>query len=130
MARSRCVDVRKGIQMQYIFLIYEDEAAYADASEAMLMDVVAKHMALSQEMREAGLLLGGDGLQPTETATTIVTGAGGAQTLHDGPFAETREHLGGYYLIEAPDLDAALAWARRVPVVEGGKVEVRPIMQY
>jgi hypothetical protein len=116
--------------MQYMFLIYEDEQAYAGAAEATLMEVVGKHMALSEEMRAAGVLLGGDGLQPTETATTITTGAGGAQTLHDGPFAETREHLGGYYLVEAPDLDAALAWARRVPVVEGGKVEVRPVMQY
>lgn len=116
--------------MQYMFLIYEDEAAYADADEAFLTAVVDKHMALSQEMREAGVLLGGDGLQPTPTATTVVTGAGGAKTLHDGPFAETREHLGGYYLVEAADLDAAIAWAKRVPVVEGGKVEVRPVMQY
>ena len=116
--------------MQYMFLIYEDEAAYAGAAEATLMEVVGKHMALSEEMRAAGVLLGGDGLQPTETATTITTGRGGAQTLHDGPFAETREHLGGYYLVEAPDLDAALVWAKRVPVVEGGKVEVRPVMQY
>lgn len=116
--------------MQYMCLIYEDEADYADADEAFLSAVVAKHMALSQEMREAGVLLGGDGLQPTPTATTITTGAGGAQTLHDGPFAETREHLGGYYLLDAPDLDAALVWARRIPVVEGGKVEVRPVMTY
>ena len=116
--------------MQYMFLIYEDEAAYAGADDTTLSEVVAKHMALSQEMRDAGVLLGGDGLQPTATATTVVTGPGGVQTLHDGPFAETREHLGGYYLVEAPDLDAALAWARRMPVVEGGKVEVRPVMQY
>lgn len=116
--------------MQYMFLIYENEADYADASEALLTEVVGKHMALTEEMRQAGVLLGGDGLQPTHTATTITTGAGGAQTLHDGPFAETREHLGGYYLLEAPDLDAALVWARRVPVVEGGKVEVRPVMTY
>jgi hypothetical protein len=82
------------------------------------------------ELREKGLLLGGDGLQGVETATTVVTGADGVQTLHDGPFAETREQLGGYYLIDVPDLDAALAWARRMPVVPGGKVEVRPVMIY
>lgn len=116
--------------MQYMFLIYEDEAAYADADEATLSDVVAKHLALTEEMRQAGVLLGGDGLQPTPTATTVVTGSGGAKTLHDGPFAETREHLGGYYLVEAPDLDAALVWAKRIPVVDGGKVEVRPVMTY
>jgi hypothetical protein len=65
-----------------------------------------------------------------ETATTVVTDAGGGQSLHDGPFAETREQLGGYYLVDVPDLDAALAWARRIPVVPGGKVEVRPVMIY
>jgi hypothetical protein len=116
--------------MQYMALIYEPEKAYADAGEATLTEIVGKHMALSQEMREKGVLLGGDGLQGTDTATTIVTGPGGAQTVHDGPFAETREQLGGYYLMDVPDLDAALAWAKRMPVVEGGKVEVRPVMIY
>jgi hypothetical protein len=117
--------------MQYMLLIYEAEEAYAgEAGEAKLMEIVGKHMALSAELRESGVLLGGAGLQPSETATTVATGAGGAQSLHDGPFAETREHLGGYYLIEAADLDAALAVARRIPVVEGGKVEVRPVAQY
>lgn len=116
--------------MQYMALIYEPESLYANASEATLTEIVGKHMALSQEMREKGVLLGGDGLQGTQTATTVVTGPGGAQTVHDGPFAETREQLGGYYLMEVPDLDAALAWAKRMPVVEGGKVEIRPIMIY
>ena len=87
-------------------------------------------MALSAELREAGQLIGGDGLQGVDTATTVVTDASGAQGLHDGPFAETKEQLGGYYLIDVPDLDAALAWARRMPVVPGGKVEVRPVMIY
>lgn len=116
--------------MQYMILIYEPEAHYANASEAMLSDIVGKHMALSAEMRERGVLLGGDGLQGVDTATTVVTGPGGAQTVHDGPFAETHEQLGGYYLIDVPDLDAALGWARRMPVVEGGKVEIRPVMIY
>jgi len=116
--------------MQYMLLIYEPEAAYAAASETTLTEIVGKHMALSQEMREKGVLLGGDGLQTTDTATTVHNGPGGAQTLHDGPFAETREQLGGYYLIDVPDLDAALGWARRMPVVEGGKVEIRPVMTY
>ena len=96
----------------------------------MLKEIVGKHMALSAELREKGLLLGGDGLQGVDTATTVVTGADGAQSLHDGPFAETREQLGGYYLIDVPDLDAALGWAKRMPVVPGGKVEVRPVMIY
>lgn len=116
--------------MQYMILIYEPEALYAAASEATLTEIVGKHMALAQELREKGLLISGDGLQGTDTATTVVTGPGGAQTVHDGPFAETHEQLGGYYLIDVPDLDAALGWAKRMPVVEGGKVEIRPIMIY
>jgi hypothetical protein len=116
--------------MQYLLTIYEPEETYAGMGEAALTEVVAKHMALSAEMRQAGVLLGGDGLQGVATATTIVTGAGGAQTLHDGPFAETHEQLGGYYLLDVADLDAAIAWARRVPVVQGGKVEIRPVMTY
>ena len=116
--------------MQYMILIYEPEAKYATASEAFLTEVVGKHMALAQELREKGLLISGDGLQGTDTATTVVTGPGGAQTVHDGPFAETHEQLGGYYLIDVPDLDAALTWAKRMPVVEGGKVEIRPVMIY
>jgi hypothetical protein len=116
--------------MQYMLLIYEPEETYANASEAFLSEIVGKHMALSAELREAGQLVAGDGLQGVETATTVVTDAGGGQSLHDGPFAETREQLGGYYLVDVPDLDAALAWARRIPVVPGGKVEVRPVMIY
>ncbi|MBI1406277.1 MAG: YciI family protein [Caulobacter sp.] len=117
--------------MQYMLLIYEPESAYkGEAGQASLIEIVGKHMALSAQMREAGVMVSGDGLQGADTATTVSTGPGGAQTLHDGPFAETREQLGGYYLIEADDLDAALGWARRIPVIEGGKVEVRPVMTY
>ena len=114
--------------MQYMILIYEPEEPYAGPDgEALLNDVVAKHMALAAELKASGVQKGGAGLQGSETATTVVT-QGGRQSLHDGPFAETREHLGGYYLIDVPDLDAALAIARRVPVVDGGKVEVRPLI--
>ena len=80
-------------------------------------------------MGEAGAMQGGAGLQPVATATTVRTSASG-QTLHDGPFAETREHLGGYYLVDVPNLDDALGVARRIPVMDGGKVEVRPLAVY
>lgn len=114
--------------MQYMLLIYEDERAYeGPEGEALLSEIVGKHMALAQELRASGVQTDGAGLQGVETATTIRT-SGGTQSLHDGPFAETREQLGGYYVIEAPDLDAALAIARRVPVADGGKVEVRPLI--
>lgn len=116
--------------MQYMLLIYEPENAYVGPEgQAKLMDIVGKHMKLSADMREAGAMQAGAGLQPGATATTIKTTAAG-QTLHDGPFAETREMLGGFYMIEAPDLDGALAWARRIPVLPGGMVEVRPVAQY
>jgi len=116
--------------MQYMILIYEPEDAYAgEAGQALLRDVVAKHMALAGELRAAGIQKDGSGLQDSSTATTVVT-KNGQQTLHDGPFAETREHLGGYYLIDVPDLDKALEIARRVPVVDGGKVEVRPLIEH
>ena len=115
--------------MQYMLLIYEPEDIYeGPAGEALLVDVVAKYTALSEEMAANGVLRGGDGLQPS--ATTVKTLVGGGQSLHDGPFAETREHLGGYFIIDVPDLDAALAYARRVPVAEGGMVEVRPVAIY
>lgn len=116
--------------MQYMILVYEPEEAYATADgQAKLKDIVARHMALAAELKAKGIQKDGSGLQGTETATTIVT-QNGQQTLHDGPFAETREHLGGYYLIDVPNLDDALAIARRVPVIDGGKVEVRPLITY
>ncbi len=116
--------------MQYMLLIYEAENAYdGDAGQKLLMDIVGKHMALAADLRAKGWMKDGSGLQPSTTATTI-TQVGGQQTLHDGPFAETREHLGGYYLIDVPDLDEALAIARRVPLADGGKVEVRPLAVY
>ena len=114
--------------MQYMLLIYEPEAAYqGEAGERRLTEIIAAHMALAEELIAAEVLRGGSGLQGVDTATTVVT-QGGQQTLHDGPFAETYEQLGGFYLIEVDDLDQALAIARRIPVVDGGKVEVRPVL--
>jgi hypothetical protein len=115
--------------MQYMLLVYEPADAYeGEGGETILQDVVAKHMALAEELRAAGVQLEGAGLQGVETATTVLTGKDGHQTLHDGPFAETREHFGGYYVIDVPNLDEALAIARRVPGVEGTKIEVRPLI--
>lgn len=114
--------------MKYMILIYEPEGCYdGDAGQAALQDIVAKHMALAGELRAKGIQEDGAGLQGVETATTVVT-EGGRQSVHDGPFAETREHLGGYYLIDVPNLDDAIAIARRVPVMDGGKVEIRPLI--
>lgn len=109
--------------MQYLLLIYEDEAQFED--EAKLADMIERHRALVGTLGDA--FKGGSGLAPTMAATTVRTAPGGAQTLHDGPFAETREQLGGYYVIDVPDLDAALAIARQVPLCSTGSVEVRPM---
>lgn len=112
--------------MQYMLLIYEDESVYGDKGDTPAMrEIVARHWKLAEELGEKRL--GGCGLQSTATATTVRT-VDGSQTLHNGPFAETREQLGGYYLVEAEDLDAAVAIARRVPVRANGSVEVRPLI--
>ncbi len=105
---------------QYLVLIYEDEAAWATGGPAA--EAVSKaHAQFGQE--HADVVLGGNALQPTSTATTIRDGA-----VTDGPFAETKEALGGYYLVEADDLDQALAIAKEVPTLAGG-VEVRPVLE-
>lgn len=84
--------------------------------------------AYTRALKEAGVMVGGNALHPSHTATTLRV-RDGQRDLHDGPYAETREHLGGYYIIEVPNLDAALAWAARNPAASSGAVEVRPIVQ-
>jgi hypothetical protein len=112
--------------MQYLLLIYGNEAAMASASEADLGQMTAAYGAYTEAMVKAGVMVGGNRLRPTSTATTVRSPGGKIQVL-DGPYAETKEQLGGYYLIEAPDLDAALSWAERCPGAATGALEVRPI---
>jgi hypothetical protein len=112
--------------MQYALLIYEDEQVFGEEkSGAAMMAIVAKHMAFSREL--GSTRIGGSGLEATTAATTVRT-RGGAQTVHDGPFAETKEQLGGFYLIDAPNLDAAIEIAKRVPLAKDGSIEVRPVL--
>lgn len=111
--------------MKYLLTIYENEATYDDGTGAAMGAIIEKHMAFGAENGAA--ILNGAGLQPVASATTVRTD-GGKQTLHDGPFAETREQLGGFYMIEAADLDAAIAIAKKVPLAADGAIEVRPIM--
>jgi hypothetical protein len=109
-----------------MLLIYEDERVYGDKSDSPEMrSITERHMALVGELGAARISAAG--LQRTATATTVRT-EGGKQVIHDGPFAETKEQLGGYYLIEAPDLDAAIAIAKRVPLRFDGSIEVRPLI--
>jgi hypothetical protein len=112
--------------MQYVLLIYEDESVFGPGKGGpALQQVVAKHMTFTRELGTTRV--GGSGLKATSSATTVRT-AKGKQTLHDGPFAETKEQLGGFYLIEAPDLDAAIAIAKKVPLYADGAIEVRPVL--
>lgn len=114
--------------MKYMLLLYEPEGAYAgEAGQKILTEIIAKHMKLAEEFIAAGVEFSGHELQPTSAAVTVRTDAAGAKSVHDGPFAETREQLGGYYIIDVADLEAATGWARKVPVLPGGKVEVRPV---
>jgi hypothetical protein len=116
--------------MQYVLLIHEDESFYeGEEGATKLEEVVGKHMALIEDMNAAQAYIGGNRLLGAGTATTIRYN-GGEGVLHDGPFAETHEELGGYYVIEAASLDDALDWARKIPVPGDGAVEVRPIWQY
>jgi hypothetical protein len=112
--------------MQYLLLIYSDEAAMATTSDAERGEMTAAYAAYTEAMAGAGVLAGGNRLRPSSAATTVRSPGGKTQVL-DGPYAETKEQLGGYYLIEAPDLDAALSWAKRCPGAAYGAVEVRPI---
>ncbi len=112
--------------MQYMLLIYEDESLYGpDKSGPAIQEIVGKHMAFNKELGAARV--GGAGLKSTAAATTVRT-RGGAKTVHDGPFAETKEQLGGYYLIDVPDLDAAIAIAKKLPVLQDGSIEIRPLL--
>jgi hypothetical protein len=115
--------------MQYLLLIYTDEKLWAPdtgTDPSVLQDISAAHMRLGAELQEAGAMVGGNRLQSTDTATTVRTVAG-SQSLHDGPYAETREQLAGYYLVEAPDLDTAIAWGKKIPGGPNYAVEVRPV---
>jgi hypothetical protein len=115
--------------MQYLLMIYRNEAEIGKMDAAARQSLTAEYGAFTQSIIQSGHFKAGDGLQPTSTATTVRVRDGKMLTT-DGPFAETREQLGGYYLIEARDLDAALAIAARIPCAKSGSVEVRPVMVY
>jgi hypothetical protein len=115
--------------MQYLLMIYRNEADLGKLDAVGRKAVTAEYGAFTQSIIQSGHFKAGDGLQPTSTATTVRVREGKTLTT-DGPFAETREQLGGYYLIEAKDLDTALSIAARIPEAKNGSVEVRPVMVY
>ncbi len=115
--------------MKYMLLIYGDSAVMSAPLDPSSPDVQAENAKwgeVTQRMVDAGVLVGGDPLQGTETATTV---RGEDRVVTDGPFAETKEVLIGYYLLDVPDLDEALKWARELPNLSYGSVEVRPLME-
>ncbi|MEM6267015.1 MAG: YciI family protein [Pseudomonadota bacterium] len=115
--------------MQYLLMIHEDESIYEGDEGAKRMEAtLAGHMKLIEALTASGKEWSGNRLQGAATATTLKYKAG-KSAMHDGPFAETHEELGGYYLVEADDLDAALEWAKMIPVPGDGAIEVRPVWQ-
>lgn len=112
--------------MQYLLMIYGDESKAATMTKADMEQIMSAHGAYGEAMRKAGVMVGGNRLRPSNTASTVRVTAGKSSVL-DGPYAETKEQLGGYYLIDVPDLDSALTWAARCPSAAHGTVEVRPI---
>ncbi len=114
--------------MHYMILIYGDEKNFAMMADdpAAQAQMYAAFTRYGADMQAAGVLRGGAELKPTHSATTVRVRDGKTVTT-DGPFAETKEQLGGYYLIEVPDLDRAVHWAARCPAAAGGSIEVRPL---
>ena len=115
--------------MQYLLMIYQSEAEAGKIEAATSQKIIEEYGAFTQSIIQSGNFKAGDALQPTSTATTVRVRNGKTLTT-DGPFAETLEQLGGDYLIEAKDLDAALAIAARIPDARYGSIEVRPIMVF
>ena len=113
--------------MQYLCLIYDDEATWANMPEDERNAIYGEYMAFTQSIKDSGNHLAGDALQPISTATSVRV-RNGETLVTDGPFAETKEQLGGYYLVEAKDVDEALKIAERIPSARYGTIEVRPVV--
>jgi len=112
--------------VQYLLLNYLDEKAMTSLPREKAGQMHAAYMAYTDAMKKAGVLLANHGLRPTSQATTV-RASGGKTSVVDGPFAETKEQLGGYFLIDVPNLDVAVSWAARCPGAEHGSIEVRPV---
>jgi hypothetical protein len=112
--------------MQYLLALYMDESGWTKMTPEQQQQGVAAYGAYTEALKSAGVLVGSNRLRPSSTATTGRTANGKTQVL-DGPFAESKEQLAGYYLIDVPDLDAAMLWAGRCPAAQHGIVEVRAV---
>jgi hypothetical protein len=115
--------------MKYLCTIYGDESQWSEMTPEQISEVLAAYRAFGEEAGKAGVILGGEGLEGTSSATTVRV-RDGERVLSDGPFAETKEQLGGFYLLECDSLDEAIDWAAKIPGAATGSVEVRPVMNY
>ena len=115
--------------MRYLLLIYTDESTYASMGEAEMQADMAQWFQYDSEIKGSGASPSGEALQPTMTATTV-RDQDGKPLVTDGPFAETKEQLGGYYLLDVENLDAAIEWAHKCPAAQYGSVELRPIQEF
>jgi len=115
--------------MEYIFQLFADEKQWPRLSAEESQRVAGAYQAYNQALREAGVYVGSNRLEPTTTATTVQVTSDGKTSVLDGPYADTKEQLGGYFVVDVPDLDAALSWAARCPGATHGIIEVRPIME-
>jgi hypothetical protein len=118
----------KEIKMKYMLLIYQNEAGMLATSKEQAGQILAAYGAYTEAMKKAGVHVNSNRLRPTASGTTVRVANGKTEVL-DGPYAETKEQLGGYYMIDVPDLDAALSWAARCPGASHGTMEVRPIWE-
>ncbi|RWM16077.1 MAG: YciI family protein [Mesorhizobium sp.] len=114
--------------MRYMLLIYNDEAAMANAPRESTEQTLAAYGAYTEALKKSGAWLAGDRLRPTQAATSVRI-ANGKTNVLDGPYADTKEQLAGFYMIEATDIDTAIEWAARCPAASTGTVEVRPIWE-
>lgn len=115
--------------MRFMALLYSDPACEPPYGTPEFDTMMEGYAAFSAILTNAGHMLSGEGLQGVETATSLRIKGGKVETM-DGPFAETKEHLGGYYLLDAPDLDTALKYAAMIPAARYGTVELRPVMVF
>ena len=114
--------------MFYMLIIYDNAGFWARVSETQMAETMQRHDEIAGDLKKAGKYHGCGGLMPPESATCLRR-SGGKMTVTDGPYAETKEFFGGYYVIEARDLDDAIGYARRLPLSEPGAVEIRPIRE-
>jgi hypothetical protein len=115
--------------MKYLFSLVGDESRWDDVSADDMKQAMERWTAFDREALDAGVYVAGEGLQPSTTATTLRVQEQGEPIVSDGPFAETKEQLGGFYVLDCRNLDDALAWARKIPF-RGGAIEVRPVLEY